>query len=184
MATPEPCHETCPPPPTTTLPPEVAEVFLENPTRRRLIELIQQCPGMNKNQIADTLQLNASTVTHHLERLNETGHIITIAPKMTNQKFCFTPDNYHLWNHKDFRILLGRATPWKVALYLAQNPGATTKQIAQDLNRSVPTIQRHIRDLQSNRLIHSTRIDRDVHYHADQNLVEWMQRMEGWEGTM
>jgi predicted transcriptional regulator len=179
MAMPEPCGRSPrPPKPIRKLPPEVLEAFLHNPTRKRIVDLIQEKPGMNQNQVAEALETSTSTITYHLHRLKKSGHLIIVKPPKGKQKLCFTPENIHHWQQEDFRILLGRGTPQRVAGYVTLNPGATTKQIAKELKLSVSSVQRHIRSLQDRRLVHSTRIDRDVLYHADPELVEWVERVQ------
>lgn len=161
------------------LPCEVRQHFLLNPNRKRIFELIQSRPGINQNQLTETLNLNTGTIIYHLNLLKKSSHIITVAPFKTSKKHCFTRDNYHLWEAEPFRVLFGRATPWRVALYLVQNPGATTKEIAVHLEKSVPTIQRHIHRLQEACLIGHTRLDRTVVYHAQPRLVDWMKQVQG-----
>lgn len=180
-------HETCVPPPREPAedktPPKVRNNLRLTPIRKRIVEQVQDKPGINQNQLTQTLSVSSSTINDHLIFLNKTGHVITVIRSQTSEKLCFTPENYHVWKAEPFRVLLGRATPRKVALYLTQNPGATTKQIALDLGISISTIQRHLRRLKDADLICGTRIARMVLYHARRSLVEWMRWVQKEEGV-
>ncbi len=164
------------------LPSVVRDAYLGNHYRRRIVQLVQTHPGVNQNQIAERLGCTASTVTYHLDRLEKSSQIIIVTPQENNQKRCFTPDNVHLWQSKRFRLLLGRDTPLKIARYVTRNPGVTTRQIAEELDFAVTTIQGHIRQLREAHLVQDTRLDRNIIYHARPLLVEWMESVEG-EGS-
>lgn len=179
MDTPDPGRRSRQDPCEDDLPPVVREAYLGNDYRRRIVQHVQSHPGVNQNQIAESLGCTASTVTYHLVRLEETRQIIIITPQETTQKRCFTPDNVHLWQSERFRLLLGRDTPLAIARYVTRNPGVTTRQIAKELDRAVTTIRSHIRQLREAHLVQGTRLDRDIIYHARPPLVEWMKSVEG-----
>lgn len=149
---------------------EVPDVFVEallrNPHRQRIVELLTQAPGMNKNQLAEALGIYANALDFHLERMEEMGLVHLRESPRGREIVCFTADNVDLWEDERTRVLFGRSPVQRVAIYLAENPGASTADIASALDVSPVTVRHHLRTLEESELVQRLRIGRDVIYSA------------------
>lgn len=83
-----------------------------------------------------------------------------------------------LWTDEFTRILFGRRQSRAVALFLAENPGKTTRQIAQALRISPVTARHHLRTLMEHGLVHRYPAGQTKIYEPDDALTTWV-RDEG-----
>lgn len=163
------------------VPEKFLELLLDNPTRKEIIRLLETKPGMNKHQISKELGMNVNAVEFHLDRLIEAGQVKIRSENKKREIHCFTADNVDLWENESTRILFGRGPSREVALFVAQNPGASAKQIAEELCISINTARRHIRQLEKAELIQKMRVEQNVFHHAEPGLEEWVERAWGEE---
>lgn len=161
-----------------TPPKKFMDAMLRNPTRSRIMDVVSRNPGMNKHQVAHALGININSVNFHLKRLVDVGMVQTRPAANSQEVLCFTPDNVSLWCEKSTRILFGRGPARQVAVYLAENPGTSVNDMAEDLGMAQTTVRRHLGILQSYELVQRIRIDRNVIYHAEPQLVDWVQKVE------
>ena len=151
------------------------KILLRNPLRNRILGLLESKPGMNIRQLAEALDVNVTAVRFHLQRLERAALVETRSNPQGRETLCFTSDNVSLWDNRCTRVLFGRSSPRQVALYLAQNPHARTREVADDLGVSVHTVRRHLRTLEDQELIQRLRVDRQVTFHAEPVLLDWAQ---------
>lgn len=151
-----------------------ASALLRNPTRRRIMRLLTEKPGMNKHQLAQALGINANTVKFHIERLEQIDQVETRAGT-GRETLCFTTHNIKLWDDRSTRVLFGRGPPRDVAMYLADHPGAGADEVSKALDLSLHTVRRHIRTLEEGELVQRIRVDRKVIYQAGPNLRKWIE---------
>lgn len=50
---------------------------IENATRKRLMEIIKERPGLNVQELADAAGLERDTARHHIDRLVDAGYVVT-----------------------------------------------------------------------------------------------------------
>lgn len=134
---------------------------------------------MNNNQIAKALGLRPTLVIFHADRLEEVGLLERRAGWSGRETYLFTPENAHLWEEESTRLLYGRAPVRPVALYLADNPGAQTHEIAEVLGMSVRTAREHVRILHERGLVDRVQVEQWFEYYADESLVTWAHEMAG-----
>lgn len=150
-------------------------MLLQNHTRSSIIKLLRERPGMNRNQLAKELGITPSAVGFHVERLVE-AHIVETKPAPKGREMvCFTNENVHLWNDKATRVLYGRGLPRRVACYLVKHPGADVHQIAWALDEPEYTVRRHLMTLRGSELIARTQIKKNVYYHPQPRLEDWVE---------
>lgn len=112
-------------------------------------------------------------------RLEESGLIKTRPRGPGDEMLCFTKENAHLWDDESTRVLFGRGPPLQVALYLAENKGASTKQISEALDISIDTVRSHLRMLEEHDLVQRIRIEHQVRYHPVPRLEAWSKEVAG-----
>lgn len=152
----------------------IHERLLRNPHRRAIVRQLLETPGLNKNQLRQKLSLLPRTLHGHLGRLEEHGIIITRPSAQDQETLCFVAEDDHLADDEDTLILYGRYPTRHIALYIAENPGTTTRSIAKALDKKKTTIRYHLRTLRDEHdLIRDLRADHQVRYYPRQPLTEW-----------
>lgn len=150
------------------------ELLMRNPIRRRILHLLKTNPGLNKRQLSKKLGIFETAVDFHLERLAKGGLVKTRSLDNHRETFCFRAENVHLWENPSTRILFGRSPPRQVALHLARHPGTEAKQVAAALSMNLHTVRRHLRTLENHNLAKRFRAERQVIYHAEPELINWV----------
>lgn len=155
----------------------VREELLAHPLRRSIIQTLRERPGINKHQLAQEHDVNPGVIDHHLDRLEAAGLAATRSEGKGNEVHCFVPDDVEYWSKEQTRGLFGRSGVREVALYLADNPGATTDEISEALNLSLSTVRHHIRSLESNDLVERYRAGRTFLYDTEPDLERWIEEI-------
>lgn len=160
-------------------PPEAfVEALLRNPLRAEIMRLLDKTPGMNKHQLAMALDVHVNAVEFHVQRLSEAQLVETRPGWKGRETLCFTAENVALWENPATRVLFGRGPPREVARFLAEHPGADVQETAEALGISIHTVRRHLRTLESCDLVQRMRVDQQVIYHAEPELVSWLADVE------
>lgn len=157
------------------IPKPLLDMLLRNPIRKQALEQLEENPGMNKRRLAQALGVSVSGLDFHLDRLEQAGLVITRASQSGRETLCFTPENVRLWDDPSTRMLFGTNAPIDVALYLTQRPCASAAEIAKELDVSVHTARRHLRNLEDQELVQRMRVDRQVYFHAEPRLKDWVE---------
>lgn len=153
---------------------EVQRSALRHETRRAIFQLVARTPGLNKRQIASRIGIERSTAHHHLERL-EAYDLVVLLPgaRQDDEVLCFHPDHAHLWEAEETRLLYGQAPLRHVALYIYEDPGATTEEVAEALEAAPRTIQEHLARLRDLGLVEMHRFRRRVEHYPSDRLDAW-----------
>ena len=157
------------------LPEALRATLLLNKTRARIMGLLEANTGLNQHQLSRIMGVNVNTVRFHIRRLERQGFVETRGLPEVRERFCFTSENVRLWDNPSTRLLLGRGTTREVALYLVDNPAVSAEEIADALGISVYSVRRHIRALDENELVSRLRVERQVLYHAEAELLDWVE---------
>lgn len=153
------------------------KALLEHPGRRGLIALLRRAPGLNKNSLAQALGEYPNTIEYHLQKLEEAGLVTIRKGEQGREKVCFLPGQEHLWEDDRTRILFGRRPVREIALYIAENAGATSRRIAQAVDLSPITVRHHLETLSNYDLIDRQRAGRSFHYQAQPSLNAWVEEV-------
>lgn len=135
--------------------------------------LLELCPGLNQQQVAERVGIGWSALTVHLERLSEAQLVVVRPGERERELLCFLADDELLWHDEHTRILYGQAATRRVALRLADDSPASARQIATDLERSVPRVREHLGRLRERELALKARTGNRVRYHATGRLLAW-----------
>lgn len=156
--------------------------LLRHPVRCVIYELLKHRPGLNKNQVGDTLELYPNRLKFHMDRMIQAGLIETRSSPRGQEVVCFLAEDADLWEDEATRILFGRSPLRQVAMYLAEHPGATTGEIAEALDVTPVTVRHHLDNLLEHDLVDRFQIERHYEYHAGPKLDRWVDEVgDGFE---
>lgn len=157
----------------------VQDELLEHPLRKGIIDALEKTPGMNKLQLCRELDTYPNLLNFHLNQLEEARLVVTRPGAQGNEVLCFLWEDAALWENPRTRVLFGRQPIRKVGLYLADNPGSKTRQIAKALEVSPVTVRHHLRTLRDHDLVDRYRAGRRFLYAASEDLTSWASEMAG-----
>lgn len=153
----------------------VYEALLDHPHRRKIVETARERPGVNKHQLARVLEVNPKVIDHHLEKLKNMGLVTTQSRGAGQEVHCFAAEDGHVWDEARTRGLFGRSGAREVALFLAENPGAKTREIARALELSATTVRHHLSGLREVGLVRQFQVGRAFLYDVTAVLDEWVE---------
>lgn len=167
----------------------IESALLRNPNRRAIVEQLGRTPGLNKNQLRKKLDILPNLLDFHLDRLVEHGLVVTKSSAQDKETLCFLRCDEELWSDEEARIMFGRRPTRDVGLYVAENAGADTKEIAEAVGLSEVTVRHHLRTLKEHDMIRRIRLGRSFEYHPSSLLEDWMDRVgdafpRPWESSI
>lgn len=148
---------------------------LEEPARRRIVDELDKRPGLNKAQLAKRLDLRPQQVGYHVRRLQKADLVVTRPSPRGSEVLVFRAEDQDHWTNERTRILYGRAPIRRIALYLAEHPGADAREIATVVDLSPDTVREHLRTLRDRDLATALRVSRSNEYHPSRELRSWAQ---------
>lgn len=152
---------------------EAQRSALRHETRRAIFETVARTPGLNKSQVARRTGVDRSVADDHLERLEAYDLVELLPGARKNEVLCFHPDHAYLWQDERTRLLYGQPPTRQVALYLLENPAATTEDIAKTMDAARRTIRDRLAELRDRSLAEAHRFRRRVEYHPTRDLEAW-----------
>lgn len=170
------------------VPDSVKERLLQHPWRRAIVDLLSDRPGLNKNQICTELDMEGNLLDHHLDQLETEGQlVVTRESAQGKEVLCFLTEDAGLWEDENTRILFGRRQKRAVALLLAEKPGASTREMAEDLRLSPDTVRHHLRTLMTHGLVYRYPSGQTNVYEPAEELERWVREVgqgfeRPWEG--
>lgn len=127
--------------------------LLANPNRQLIVDQLGRTPGLNLNTLARETGLHRSLVRFHVHRL-EHGDLVAVRQGVKGrEQVCFLVEDAHLWEDPRTRVLFGGEPTRNVALFVAENPGATVQRIADAVDRKPRTIRHHLDELHERDLV-------------------------------
>lgn len=154
--------------------PEVGQPPLDHPRRKLIYELIQRQPGLNWNQIQAKTGLSVGALLFHVEKLEEADVVIRRPSTSENEVLFFTEDNVSLWRDPSTRVLFGNESTRKVARAIAETPGITTQEIAEQVGIHDVTVRYHLDKLDDHKLLIDEKDGRRKRYRPTDRLSGWM----------
>lgn len=79
----------------------------------------------------------------------------------------------HLWENPKTQVLFGGDAKRNVALFVAEHPGSTLKEIADAMDCAPTTIRHHLDALEDHGLVEAIRVESADRFHPEPALVEW-----------
>lgn len=153
---------------------------LDHPRRKRIYQLVRSNPGLNWNQIQRKADISVGALLFHLERLEVEEVILRRPGDNENEALFFTPENVELWRDPRTRVLFGNESTRKVARAIAEAPGSTVKELAEDVDVHPVTVRYHIDKLEDHELVESEQDGRAKIYRPADRLSRWIERVEAY----
>ncbi|MHB8586121.1 MAG: winged helix-turn-helix transcriptional regulator [Thermoplasmatota archaeon] len=134
--------------------------ILEHPTRRRLLELVRETPGLTMLDAQSALDLGWGTLIHHVERLETEGFIVS---DHRGSRRLFAAGELPAADRAKVALLASPARA-KIGEFLADHPGASQKDMCAALGLSASVASKHVAKLRDVGLITEERSWREVRY--------------------
>lgn len=119
-------------------------------TRRRILELLTECPGLHLREIARRLEVPIGTALHHLDRLHSAGQLV---PRRDGRYKRFFPPATVDRRDRDAISTLRRATPLRIVHALLAEGPLTQRQLVERLALSRSTLSPQLARLTLNGLL-------------------------------
>lgn len=165
------------------LPGYVYERHLAHPTRQAVVDVLREEPGLNRSQVyrrvEEELDETPGDLRYHLDYLVDEGLVVTYSERERKEVHCFLVVDASLWRDDRTHVLFGRAPSRNVALFLVDNPGATTEEIADALGLEPSTIRYHLQRLHKRGLIRKHKVGATWVYGPSEILEQWTHDVGG-----
>lgn len=155
--------------------PSVRESLLSQPVRKSIYDQIGRFPGINKSQVAKSLDLSYSHVDFHLERLKEHGLVVERPGETGPEILLFCEGDAHLWDDPQTRVLYGRSPKRNLALCITEEAGTTAVRLAKIVDRCPETVRHHLKTLTDYGLIQTVDLGHIIEYHPTERLLDWVE---------
>jgi predicted transcriptional regulator len=116
-----------------------------NETQNKILNLIQQNPGLHLSKIAELMNMRLSLAQYHLHNL-ERKNVINSETEDGYKRF-YSKDSGVGSREKQLLSILRRKTPLKIVLFLLKNGPAKHKEILKIVNISPSTLTYHLNSL-------------------------------------
>lgn len=145
--------------------------LFRNPNCRRLMDLIQEVPGLNIQELSDQAGIHRTAANYHVRRLIQAGYVATLrqGPHLLHFPVGIPPAQ---------RVALGLLRIPSVRAAVQEcfyHPTASWPDLAGRLHVTIRTVRRAIHALQRKDLVHLERHGRareyTIHLHPDLRLV-------------
>lgn len=143
--------------------------LLENETRAKLVDVIEEEPGLSQKELCEAVDAGWGNTTYHLQRLEQAGFVRS-EKQGHHRRFYRTGE----MEGDDIEALgvLKNDNAEKIARYLIQEPGANQKDVCQALDISPSLAHKWIKRLEEHELVESEQEWRSKHYTPDERLNE------------
>lgn len=127
-----------------------AETVLDLATRRRIVEHVQDNPGLHLRALAEALAMPVSTLEYHCYHLAKHGHL---SVREEGAFKAFYPAEGMDRRDKDILYLVRHDGPRRICAHLLLNPGATPADLKPATGLSGPTLSFHLNKLRKAGLV-------------------------------
>lgn len=145
------------------------------PVRTRIVEILEEEPGLHKRGLKNRLAVSPQTLEHHLKKLEEASRILVRDGVAINQTVCFTREQAHLWADERVRPLWGRHRTRHVAVLLVDQAPATSQELGEALGLDASSVRHHLRKLRDHDLVEKEREGHAVGYLPVRRLEVWVE---------
>jgi predicted transcriptional regulator len=142
---------------------------LENETRQRILDLVEDRPGVTAAEVSEALDVHYRTARHHLEVLEEFGHVEAVELGARIRYF----ENHERYGDLAKRVVaaLGSETKRTVLMEIARRGGARSGELAEAAEVAPSTASHHLDDLEGKGLVEGRRRGRAVLYSLQDGVL-------------
>jgi predicted transcriptional regulator len=142
--------------------------LLEQPLRRRLLELIERQPGIHASELCRTAGEPWGTVQYHLSLLHRGDMVTTVEAGRERHFFPSQMDP----TRARLVAIMQQGRRQEIALYIRDHPGARQVDICEAVDVSRKTFRSSIEPLVSEGLVHERRGLQNNRYFPQEGLAE------------
>src|SRR5690348_9073267 len=121
-----------------------AENVLDLDARKRIVNFVQENPGMHLRAMAEQLAMPVSTLEYHCYQLTRHGRLAT---REDGGFKAFYPADGMDRRDKDILYLVRHDVPRRICTHLVLTPGANPKDLKHVVGLSGPTLSFHLAKL-------------------------------------
>lgn len=137
----------------------MAPLHLES--RRRILDAVEQRPGIHFRELQDRVGLAAGTLQHHLHVLQTSGLLVVARERQFTRYYAPGAVRAH---DRPLVAALRREGSRSILARLADDGPTSTRRLAAVLGRSESTISWHLARLAEAGLVERRRSGQEVHY--------------------
>lgn len=127
------------------VPPKILDRRISQ-TRKKIIEVITNNPGLHQSKIAETLNMRLSLAEYHLRQMEQENIIFAVKDVGYYKRYYITGSEAGA-KERIIISLLREKIPLKIVLFLFKHPNAKHKEILQNFNISSSTLTYHLTKL-------------------------------------
>ena len=169
--------------------------LLEQPTRRRIFEVVQQHPGSSAREIQRRAQLGWGETAYHLDQLTRAG---LLRRERGGRRDYYFPAEMSWDDRRTFQALRSAAER-RILLELVDRPGRTLAELRTATGLSLSTTSFHVRHLlhativegfpdgnqRRYRALRPDRVREFLHRYQESFEDRWVDRfVEAWSGLL
>jgi predicted transcriptional regulator len=136
--------------------------ILYNENRRVIFEAIRSNPGIYFNELCRITDINRGTLKHHLMVLELNGRITTL--RTSGPVWYFENNGYYNRLEKTVLHYLREPVTRKSLEIVSSHPRITQKELAESLGISEPSVSRHMKVLEEEKIVRTQKSGRYVQY--------------------
>lgn len=122
--------------------------------RRRILEFVNQYPGLHLRELQRRAQTSAMLVEYHLNVLERLGLVTSLEEGGYRRFFPARDAKVPLGKTEKMWLgMLRQPVPLGIALFLLENPGATHKMLADIVPVTKSTLTYHLKNMEAGGLI-------------------------------
>lgn len=153
------------------------ERLLDSHARARILDLIQQEPGLGITDVCGRLQIGWGTAVHHLTRLEAAG-LLTSQDSGRRRRFFHPSTAPHV---RTAICVLSTDLNRRLLDYVRQHPGCSQTDACRALGLSAPLVHKYAQRLIHEGLLETRRQWRTVQYYVADSAASQLESYAKWQ---
>lgn len=142
---------------------------MEHATRARIVEAVQQRPGLTLRQVQAAAGVAWGTTVHHVRLLEHHGQLVSI--RSGPRRLLYAANTAEA-RARDDLAALAHPTALAVATAVVESPGLDQGDLCHDVGLRAPAASKHLTRLEAAGLVEVSRRDGRCHYRATGRLED------------
>jgi len=133
-------------------------------TRQKIIDLIENKPGIHMSKIADTLSMRLSLVQYHLQKMEKEQRVIAVTDVGYYKRYYLSGSTSGP-RERNLVALLREPIPLQIVVYVLRHPNAKHKDILAQFDVTSATLSYHLNKLVNLEVLEAPLYAEDKGYH-------------------
>ncbi len=148
--------------------------LLESPRRERLMQAIEENPGINLTGLRKLMDLSWGTTVYHLRLLEDRSLITSVVGQGKRHFFMNSNGSHNAQLREAVAALAGRETTQRLVGAIMSEPGLSQRELARRVGVSDRVVTHHMRRLRKFSLVETQRDNGRMRCHPTSLLAEAM----------